>query len=96
MWLTRLAIVILALAAGVVGLMNWVDMTKYYSILAAVCSGISGWMAIRLVEEPPRKGKESGPLTMAFRRLISDDKRAALLLLQLAVIFQAVATFKSA
>jgi hypothetical protein len=92
MWRIRLLILFVVLLAALVGFLHYTDEAKYFAILAAACSGVSGWLAIRQAEEEPRLGQKSGALTLAFRKLISDDRRVAILLLQLAVLFQAIAT----
>lgn len=64
----------------------------YFAILSAAMSAVSGYLSIRNREEPPRIAQGDSTLVTAYRRVIAKDALLAILLIQTALIAQAVST----
>jgi uncharacterized membrane protein YfhO len=87
---------IFIVAGAAILLRHVIKIDESFSIIAAISSSISGWLAIRNKSEEPRLTTRDMPLVVSFRVLLSTDSKIAIALLQLAVIAQATASIVAA
>ena len=69
---------------------------RIFALLSVLAAGLSGYFAIaKQVDEHPEFFRES-VLVIAFRRIANTDESLAIFLIQIAIIYQAIATLSEA
>jgi hypothetical protein len=70
---------------------HWPKIEVWFAVTAAFVSSISGYLSLRNVDDDRSPDVQARALSKLFKTLVHSDRATAILLLQMAVIYQSIA-----